>query len=242
MLSYLGNVSFEDIAIPVPGKNEWGVDTLSRRLRGSRALLRAFIATLRQGQRVSGYPSFFLQTWSVDDDTPFAEITLNYKGLLNGTPPVDVQTDIVAETGTTTADYSSENSGLGRQYKTIPLYRYSYETPSGLVTDIVVATRPIYTVAARMEFEYYAVQIRYRYVTIGRSSAQDFPNDDPYIPQVIRGRITTSDGATFGTDRVLFFGLTPVLQQRLVSFTSHNIIGTPYYEAEAIVRKELGNA
>lgn len=98
---FQGNVRFEEQGEPVPGKSEWGVDTLTRKFRGAAFLLAAYIATLRQGAAFNG---FYLQTWGADDDPTFPVVTLNYKGLLNGIPDPHPVNDTVELSGSVSTD------------------------------------------------------------------------------------------------------------------------------------------
>lgn len=82
-LVFNGRLRFEDIATPVPSKNEWGVDILERTLRGPVYLLDAFCRSLRQGQQYAG---FHLQSWQPSIHPYAPTVTLLYKGLIGGIP------------------------------------------------------------------------------------------------------------------------------------------------------------
>lgn len=70
---------------PVPGKSEWGMDTLMRTMRGTQPNLPAFMNSLAQGQVFTYFGhSFFLQTWECDNNPVFPAVRLMYKGLING--------------------------------------------------------------------------------------------------------------------------------------------------------------
>lgn len=246
-LSSLGNVAFQDACIPVPGKTEWGTDTLTRRMVGAASGLAAYIRTLAQGQTyIFGTlaPVFFLQTWQSDDQTPVATVTLNYKGLVNGTPPPDVQTQVVSAVGNSSNDFSAENSGLGRFYKKDVIWTLT--SPAEVPGDFGITGkgyRDRYAVSATMDFAYKTVESTYRYITIGRLDVPQYSTvDSAYQPYIERATIVTGDGAKFGrTPWETFFELTPVQEVKVVSFSSHNIIGSPMYECEDVVRKILGD-
>jgi hypothetical protein len=240
-LAILGRATFEDLYEPAKGKSEWGMDTLTRKMSGARSLLDAFIATLAQGQIFEGY---YLQTWEPDDNPDIATVTLNYKGLLtNGTPVPDAQTEIVLSKGVRSADYSSENDGKGRLYATGVLGQFGTATPGpGEYGTMVQWTFQKFCTSAVMEFTYRTAQTRYRYISIGRSSAPRYSTVNfPFDPQIINRRIVTSDGSTFGADFEVRFGLTPVENEQVVSYSSRQVIGTPFFECEDTVRIELGN-
>lgn len=243
-LALLGNCGFEEAAIPLKGKSEWGLDTLTRKMKGARSLAKAFIATLAQGQAFEGYN---LQTWEADDDPQVAIITLNYKGLqTGGTPAPDVRRQVVSAAGQTSKDFSGENDGKGRIYKKVPIWAYHYAAPepgTGAFADMVVGQRDVYTTGATMEFNYKAMEAEFRYVTIGDLAIpQHSTVETAFTPFPITARIVTSDGAKYGLERMASLELTPVTIDRVVAFESRHVIGTPFYECTDVVRRELGNA
>lgn len=240
----LGRCGFEDCNIPVAGKSEWGMDTLTRKMKGHVSLLSTFMQSLTQGQMyVDAGSNFYLQTFEPDDATPVATVTLVYKGLRYGTPIPDVQSSVVSSVGSTSADYSAENSGKGRIYKTIPLWHFSYVEPTGFEEDVENGSRKVYTTGATMEFNYKAAETKYRYVQSGRPTGARYSVTDIVAdPSFRRVRIVTSDGSIYGIERQVFFGLTPVASPTVVSFSSKNVIGTPFYECEDVIRLEYGNA
>lgn len=242
-LATLGRAGFEDSTIPVAGKSEWGMDTLMRRMTGYIGNLEAYLATLSQGLTYNFLGTlFYLQSWQPDDSTPVATVQLNYKGLRGGTPVPDVQREIVAAKGNISRDYTEENDGKGRPYRKEVLWRFQYVTPSGAeFDDEQIGERDVYAAGATMEFTYKAVETRYRYVRVGEPSGPRYHTVGINYTQTIEdARITTSDGAVFGYDRALFFNLVPVQIQRDVGFTSHHVIGSPFWECEDSVRLELG--
>lgn len=239
--SVLGSGTFLDSFTPAKGKNEWGIDTLTRKMTGARSLLEAFIATLEQGQIYQGY---FLQTWEPDDNPNVATITLNYKGLLTGGTPVPkARTEIAPAAGSISAVYTSENDGKGRIYKTAPLYSLSYGRPeAGIVFDEVIATRQIYTTGATLEFTYDAVQTNYHYIAQGKPfGPRYYQVDIPRVPVIKKARLTTADGSVYGIHAPSAFDdLIPDVLNRVVGFVSEPIIGTTFWECEDTVRRELG--
>lgn len=238
-VAILGRGTFEDLYSPLKGKSEWGMDTLTRRVSGARALAEAYIAGLTQGDFRQGY---YLQTWEPDDNPNVATITLNYKGLLTGGTPVpDIETEIVTTTGTTTNDYSTENDGAGRLYGKQVIAQILDTVPGGFGTTAEFIKNG-YAVGATMQFNYKAIQARIRYINVGEPSGPQYTAIGVHFdPSFDNARIVTSDGATFGIDRMTFFELEPQqLPPRIISFNSKHVIGTPWWEAEEILRLELG--
>ena len=248
MILYTGNAVFEDVYTPAKGKNEWGMDTLVRQMQGSVEELPEFIDGLAQGDEFEGY---FLQSWEPDKDPIFPTVTLLYKGLFTGgTPPPDIERSFVTAVGRTSKDYSAEplapvhpeDAGLGRLYGKDTLW--SMEAPAGPGDNgrSFKGVRDRYALSAIMEFTYSAVEARYRYITRGGPVAARYRTVGVSYTLIIDdARITTSDGKVFGREREAFFELTPLPRQRVVSFTTKNVIGTPFWECEDIVRLELGN-
>lgn len=82
-LLFSGRLRFEDMYDAVTGKDEWGMDTLERTMRGPVYLLETFLGGLRQGDVYRGY---YLQTWEPDHHPYAPSVTLRYKGLSRGIP------------------------------------------------------------------------------------------------------------------------------------------------------------
>lgn len=242
-IATLGRTGFEDSTIPVPGKSEFGMDTLTRKMVGVVSGLEAYVASLNQGATyVFNGVVFYLQSWMSDDATPIASVTLSYKGLkTDGTPIPDIQTDIASAVGRITKSYLHANGGLGITLRNRVLWRYGITNPvSGVVEDEIVATRPVYTVSATAEFLYHAVESRYRYIRTGRPSAPEYDAvESSYVPEVEEARITTSDGATYAKSDMSSLDLLPEPHTRVVSWSNKNVIGSPYFECEEVVRLEL---
>jgi hypothetical protein len=241
MILLIGVADFDDICLPAAGKNEWGVDTLVRKMKGARSLLSDFLSSLSQGDT---YGSYYLQTWEPDDDPVLATVTLTYKGLFDGIPEEDVQTEIQAAAGSCSKNYLRENDGKGRVYATGVLAQFGPVAPGpGEYGTTVKWTYTKYATAANMDFTYDAVQSTYRYITASKPSGPSHTTIDISLtPVVKRVRITTDTGAIYGLDMAGFFDLAPVEILTVVGFSSKHIIGTPYYECVDVVRKELGQA
>lgn len=244
MILVEGNAVFDDVCRPLKGKNEFGVDTLVRKVKGDRALAEAYIAALAQvlAFELAG-STYYLQTWDPDDDPVWATITLTYKGLLNGTPPPDIQTEIVSAAGTTSSSFALENNGLGRPYRKDLLWTLTNSIPTDSLDSGIVGTgiRTRYTTGATMQFTYRAVQSRYRYVRIGKPSGPIYAHIDVPVPaiELDQVRIVLSDGVVYGRESIAEFALQPTGRERVISFSSQHVIGTPYYECEDVVRYQL---
>lgn len=244
-LALLGDCTFENACDPVKGKTEWGVDTLARKMMGARSLLSAFIATLAQGQVYQGY---FLQSWESDDNPDVATITLNYKGLLTGgTPTPKAITDIVSAVGQVTKDFSTEvdtNGIQGRLYRKDLLWSVSQPLLDTNIFGVVgKGFRDRYAQFARMDFTYEACQTTYRYIHIGKPNGPRYAFPDiEFGPTIDRARITLNDGTVLPRENwETFFELFPTTLDRLVSFQSEPIVGSPFYECMDVVRRTLGD-
>jgi hypothetical protein len=242
-LALLGNCGFADAFEPAKSKNEWGIDVLTRKMIGARALLDAFLITLKQGRVFQGY---FLQTWEPDENPQVCTVTLTYKGLLTGGTPVPtIQTQITAASGSASVSFATENQGIGRAYQTIPLYTQptQFDNNGQVQTSEVIARRNVYTTGANVEFTYDAVQTVYRYITRGRPAAPRYSVvDSEFIPTVKAARGITADGTSFGKEQGIFLTFQIVVLENVIGFNSSPVIGSPFYECEDVVRKELGTA
>lgn len=242
MLSSLGRTTFEDATIPVPGKSEFGMDTLTRKMTGyvgtNGANLITFVQGLAQGQVFSfgGIP-FYLQTWQPDDSTPVATVMLNYKGLkTGGTPQPIVDPEIVSASGSKSANYSTENGGKGRIYRTQVIYG------TGTQANVILSTQDIYTTGAIIEFTYDAAQATYRYISVGRPNGPIYSTIGfNYTPEMKTARVTTSDGTVYGLEVPIAIGpsLVPLPQMVNIGFVARPVVGSPFYECSEVVRQEL---
>lgn len=243
MILLIGDATFDDVCAPLKGKSEWGMDMLVRKVHGARSEAAEFMADLEQGQDFEGY---YLQSWEPDSDDPvWATISLVYKGLLTaGTPVPLIETDIVPAAGSVSKSYVAENGGLGRVYRKQGLYQVDLGITALIgQSDLIVATRDIYTSGATMEFTYDAIETTYRYVREGRPDRpRYFQVAIPRIPVIKKSRFITADGAIYGTNApiALTIDLSPDVLNRVVGFKARSVIGTPYYECEDTVRRELG--
>jgi hypothetical protein len=260
MILTTGNAVFDDICAPASGKSEFGMDTLTRKMMGDRSQLAEFLAGLHQGDvLVYNGADFYLQTWQPDESTPWATVTLLYKGLLAGFPETDIQTEFVTSAGSVSANYMLENPdpfaggvGKGRIYNRRELSR-SATIPGFYTADLVVPFsggyilyKNVYTLGATMEFTYIACQSTYRYIAGDKPGAAAHDAIDiAYDPVIKRARIHTADGALFGIDSAANFDFAPggtsapVQLDVVVAFTSKHVIGSPYYECTDVVRREL---
>lgn len=232
-VAIIGNGAFQDAFTPAKGKNEWGMDTLTRKMMGARTLLDAFLATLRQGAIYQGY---YLQSWDPDENQNVATVTLIYKGLFNGTPLPDPQTEIVQASGSSSVSFSSENGGKGRVYQKTVIFG------TGTQSNVIVATQDVYATGASMDFTYDGVQTVWRYINVGKPAGPRYDRvDSTFQPTIKTARAITSDGTTFGINMPFEIGpaLAPAPKDNVIGHVSRNVIGTPFYECADTVRREL---
>lgn len=87
-VAFKGNCEWGELSVPVPTKNEWGMDVLNRDFSGRADKYENFIKGLKQGDSFSfSGGQFYLQTWSSQPHRSFPVVTLSYKGLLSGKVP-----------------------------------------------------------------------------------------------------------------------------------------------------------
>lgn len=211
-VTYIGETDFKDTFTPVAGKSEWGMDTLTRVLKGSAPKLEAYVRALRQGQTFNG---FVLQTWTPDQDPVYPEVTLNYKGLTNGIPAPLSSADTIEQSVTVSA------SGDNTQF--------------GLDEDVYGAV----TVASR-EIQYITRQTVWRYITNRRPTGPKYTGlDVPFDPIIIKSSITIQN--TEGNSRTFGGRLAPVALVTALQPVATNIVtgpnatpvpGTPWFECE----------
>jgi hypothetical protein len=215
-IQYYGTEEFDDICSPVEGKSDWGVDTLTRRVRGARTLLGAYVFALAQGQVAPSNGNFYLQSWEPDDSDPvWGNVVLQYKGFKNGTIPAPVVTPRIVEASGSSSHYFD------------PPYDWGGDEDA---------------VSAVMEYTYYAGETVYRYITNGQPVGPSYGLlQTAFVTLIKRSRITLDDGTVFGGNAPvgIVSAVTPVQAVNTVGFTASPIHGTPYWEAEDIVRGEL---
>lgn len=249
-LSNLGSCTFDDAYAPLKGKSEWGMDTLTRKLTGARSLAEAFITTLVQGQKYPATSStpYYLQTWDADDNPDVATLTLNYKGLVTGATPIPLKESGTAlVVGRTTKDYSTEGivAGvpLGRYYRKDQIWSLTNEAV-GEVTNTAFGFRDRYALSASMEFMYRAGQTVYRYISVGRPSrARYYSIGFSYSTEIEKARITLSDGTVYqGRSQETYFELAPSTQDKVIDFQAKEVVGSPWWECQDTIRRELVSA
>ncbi len=212
-VTYVGDVAFEDAMEPRAGKSDWGMDTLTRKMKGASTLLTAFLGTLNQGD-IYFYrgQNFYLQTWEADDDPVFSTVTLNHKGLRSGIPAPAAVDETTIQTTSIGADISS----------------LSITNADG--TTAKTATRDI---------EFYCPQTTWRYITNGRPTAPTYSTiANGRSPIVIRSTITLDNGTRYtGNAPIgLVTALTPALIVKVLGPHDQPIFGTPYFECEDVVQ------
>ena len=98
-ITYTGDYAFEDEFEPVPGKSEWGMDTLTRVMAGGQPNLVAFMEGLSQGQSYTFNGNvYYLQTWQPDGGQVYPRVTMNYLGLVGGIPAPKASGGMIEQT------------------------------------------------------------------------------------------------------------------------------------------------
>jgi hypothetical protein len=113
MSVFKGNCEWDEISVPVPSKNEWGIDVLTREFSGRADKYEAFVKGLAQGTPFSVFGgTFYLQTWTGQPHRSFPTVALTYKGLLSGKIPDPVyETDTSPKSCTKTVVASGTGGG-----------------------------------------------------------------------------------------------------------------------------------
>lgn len=217
---FTGKLEFRDMFQPSPSKDEWGVDTLERVVRGPASRYEAFYRALRQGQvcnaDIPGANYFFLQTWQPINHPIFPGVAMTYKGLIDNVVPPDTSYTVRNELMST---ISADGLSITAGDKTI--------------------------VSGSNEIKYISPTTIWRYISRGEPTVQKYG-----APGSVRGALgienlgnrivgNTDEGDTipytqgtapaalatalFGTPYVFVIG---------PSFTP--IIGTPFFECEEI--------
>lgn len=125
--------TFEDKFQPVATKNEWGVDTLTREQWGAQPELVTFINGLAQGDTYTfNGGTWYLQTWSCDNDNVYPTVTMNYMGLNDGIPDPKIIDREIDGQGTISCTSPSEASRTFSYHSSQTTYRYIVATePTG---------------------------------------------------------------------------------------------------------------
>lgn len=212
-ITYNGDGSFQDKYEPVPGKSEWGMDTLKRGMQGSQPNLKLFVAGLSQGQVfVFNFNTYYLQTWECDDEQVFPTVTILYKGLVAGIPAPFVTGRTVEQSSSATT-----NTAISTTY-------FDFTSQSS-VTKNLVGTR---------NTRYLTREATWKYITVGRPSSPTYNTlDVAYTPEVIESIITTDGGVSWNSNAPsgLATALAPSIN--VVSTTNTSpVVGSPYFENE----------
>lgn len=213
---YWGSTSFEDICVPTQGKSEYGIDTVTRKMKGAAYLVTQFLASLQQGQAFNfrsvsatditqvfgggGTGIVYLQTWQSDDDPVYPTVSLNYKGLLAGSPP----------------------KPQGTSELTLQSCTVSCASPTNASRDIT----------------YYSPQTSWKYISNGRVTTQQNQEVTGNSPEIFSSVIRNADGTVyFGNAPVgLVTALTPaVVFGKLMNLQCTPVWGTPFYEVDEVV-------
>lgn len=214
-IHYSGHLEFRDIVIPVPNKDEWGVDTLERRVQGPGHLYANFEKNLKQGQiyQFSG-DSYYLQTWRQIDSKVFPGFMLSYKGFRNGVIPDPLPTTSRSEL------CSSVTAG-----------------------DLSVTFAGKKIVGATQEIKYIAPTTIWRYLTKTEPTVAVFNTvRGSQGLSVLDSRITITynDGTTSILAGNAPAGVVSALSVSPVTFVIgpafNPIVGTPYFEAQEVVQ------
>lgn len=208
-LTYQGVTTFTDIGNPVTSKNDWGIDTIIRRVRGPVTNLDTYVAGLAQGQ---GYNGFYLQTWGIDDRPPYATVTLYYKGLHRGTIPDPAAFD---ETGICSTSIGADVASL------------NITNSDGVAAKTAVR-----------DIEFYCPQTTWRYIRYGRPSGYSYGAiANGRTATIIRNVIRLDNGMEYRGNAPA--GLVTALylnpSNRIIGPHAEPVHGTPYYECHDIV-------
>lgn len=205
-ITYTGDPSFDDAHYPVPGKSEWGMDTLTRTMSGASGSLEAFVASLGQGTSYTfNHNTYYLQTWDDDKGRAFASVTLNYKGLTGGIPPPKASGGTIEQTLQLT---SSAISG--------------YKSASREIRYLTRQSSTLYIATAAPVAGTYGIDV-------------DFNPYTHIISSVIRATDNSgNDYEWAGADAptALVTALTPVGYLDIIVPHSSPVVGSPFFECE----------
>lgn len=222
-IEFQGHCEFRDIIIPIPGKDEWGVDTLQRTVQGPASRIAQFNKTLKQGAtyKDANGNTFFLQTWQPIEHKCFPGAHISYKGLINDALPDPIPS--------TTNDEKISIITAGNLQITMG------SEEDGTERIIIGGTR---------EIKYVSTTTIWRYVSRGEPKGRKFENVRGNVRQpmlITRGSVIYAEYEDGGSQRyvgsapaalatALF--VTPYVETTGPSFFP--IIGTPFYECEEI--------
>jgi len=247
---YIGQTNFDDVCQPIYSKSEYGIDVITRKMRGAAPNLLSFLNSLQQGQpmtqlgtidlgnvfggfgRSSGLSSFALQTWTSDDDPVYPTVTLSYKGLLNGVLPKPIASNSESLQSTTITCAITTTDTVESGGKTLTL--------SGN------ATRSIQYIANQTEWKYVSNQ------RVDGGTQTEITGRSPIVLySVIRDEnASDADGNKFplvftgqNAPGIYVVALTPAEIIQQTAFECQIVPGTPYFEiSESQTRMYASNS
>lgn len=199
---------------PRPEKNEWGVDVLTREVRGCVPAYLEFETTLEQGAAFEfNGKTFYLQTWQQIGDPVFPGLRLTYKGLINGIPTASETRSATMQSATISAEVTSSTSTYGDIY------------------------------AASKDVQYISPSSTWRYITTtqptGAAYSDAFGSVTVLKSVITVNSIKDEQERTFTMSNTapaaVVTALTKSALPIAVSHTSNPIYGTPYWECEDVV-------
>lgn len=215
-ITYVGDGTFLDFYEPVSGKSEWGMDTLTRTMKGSQPNLKAFVQGLAQGQTYTfNFNTYYLQSWECDNEQVFPGVTLLYKGLFGGIPAPFV-------TGRTIEGSSSQTTS-----SPVSITYFDFKTQGSISADVM----------GTAQRRYISRESNYKYITNSRPSTFTYGSlDVPFAIQYIESIITTDAGVSFasGAPAALATALAPSAYLQVTTQTVP-VFGSVYFENEDAV-------
>lgn len=214
-ISYIGINAAHDQHIPVAGKDEWGMDTLFRTVRMSKAAFATYLAALDQGDIYTfDSHNFYLQTWQPFDGGAFPGVTLNYKGLTKGLPD-PLESDDRVEL------VSSVSDEVETTYNE---------------KDVVGASKTV---------RYVAPQTTYRYITSSRPTTPTHSTTNSANIEYLDSKVTLtfSDGSTQvvagSVPSAVISALAGSPEEFVIGPIVEPVPGTIYFECVDVVRYQL---
>lgn len=228
-LTCKGDDDFLDLYTPVPGKSEWGMDTLTRRMIGYIDGLESFINGLDQGDTFTynGHV-FYLQTWENDDHPYKPTVTLNYKGLVEGIPDPTSIDDMSIQSVNISADFDPPVT-VGKE-------TVRWIDASGTLQYL---TSDVKASSATREIEFYSPQTTWRYIRGSRPVFSTYNSVNGREPIVIRS-VTRLDNGRVYTGNVavaVASALGRVASNKVVGPNATPVHGTPYFECQDVVQR-----